>query len=79
MLEQTVLLRAIRHDVARKCWIAPGSGRFEEAEKMPKSRKRPGGASRFAINDWLLFDASELSWIALAVGGVLSFAYLTGG
>lgn len=44
---------------------------------MSKLKKRP---SRFAsATNWLAFDASELSWILVAVGGVLFFAYMTGG
>jgi hypothetical protein len=51
----------------------------KEAEEMSKLKKRPGSRPRFAIDDWLMFDASQLSWIALAIGGVLLFAYMTGG
>lgn len=44
---------------------------------MSKRRRRSGGAAA-AIRSWLVFDAHELAWIVLAVGGVLFFAYVTG-
>lgn len=46
---------------------------------MSKLKKRSGSRSRFAIEDWLLLDARELSWSAVAIGGVLLFAYMAGG
>jgi hypothetical protein len=45
---------------------------------MSKRRKRSGGGAAAAIRSWLVFDAHELAWIVLAVGGVLLFAYVTG-
>jgi hypothetical protein len=45
---------------------------------MFKPTKRTG-QPRFASGNWLLFDARELSWIALAITGLLLFAYMTGG
>jgi hypothetical protein len=47
---------------------------------MSKLKKRSGSRrARLASGEWLMFDASELSWIALAIGGILLFAYMTGG
>ena len=46
---------------------------------MSKLKKRPGIRARLASGEWLMFDAGELSWIALAISGVLLFAYMIGG
>jgi hypothetical protein len=51
----------------------------KEAEGMSNLKKRPGRRPRFALDDWFMFDANELSWIAVAIGAMLLYAYNTGG
>lgn len=45
---------------------------------MLKPRKRTGGQAGFANRNWRIFDARQLSWIALAITGLVVFAYMTG-
>lgn len=52
---------------------------LNEAEGMSKLKKQPGSRPRFALGDWFIVDANELSWIAVAIAAVLLYAYNTGG
>jgi hypothetical protein len=45
---------------------------------MSKFKKRLASRTKPAHGGWFMFDASELSWIMLAISGLLLFAYLTG-
>jgi hypothetical protein len=44
---------------------------------MSKFKKRLASRTKPANGGWFMFDASQLSWIMLAVSGLLLFAYLT--
>jgi hypothetical protein len=59
--------------------IASGSIGHKEAEGMSKLKMRPGSRLRLAIDDWFMLDATQLLWIAVAVGAVLLYAHNTGG
>jgi hypothetical protein len=45
---------------------------------MSKFKMPLASRTRSADSGWLMFDASQLSWIMLAVTGLLLFAYMTG-
>ena len=45
---------------------------------MLKPRKRTDGQRGSANGNWRIFDARQLSWIALAITGLVLFAYMTG-
>lgn len=45
---------------------------------MLEPRKRTGGPARPANGSWRIFDTRQLSWIALAIAGLVLFAYMTG-
>jgi hypothetical protein len=45
---------------------------------MLKPRKRTGGPIGSANGNWRIFDTRQLSWIALAIAGLVLFAYMTG-
>lgn len=57
--------------------VAPKSSEQGRA-KMLKPKKRIGGQAGFANGTWRIFDAQQLSWIALAIAGLVLFAYMTG-
>jgi hypothetical protein len=46
--------------------------------KMSKFKSRLASRTTAARGGRSMFDANELSWIMLAVGGLAFFAYLTG-
>ena len=50
----------------------------KETGKVSKFKKRLASRTRPARGGWLIFDASQLSWIMLAISGLLLFAYMTG-
>lgn len=45
---------------------------------MSKFKKRLASRTKPARGGWLMFDASQLSWIMLAISALLVFAYMTG-
>ena len=45
---------------------------------MLKPRKRTGGPTGSTNGTWRIFDTRQLSWIALAITGLVLFAYMTG-
>jgi len=44
---------------------------------MSKFKKRLASRTKSAHGGRLMFDASQLSWITLAITGLLLFAYIT--
>ena len=44
---------------------------------MSKFKKRLASRTKPAHGGWFMFDASQLSWIMLAISGLLLFAYMT--
>jgi hypothetical protein len=64
----------VLRNVARE--VAPNSSEQGRAT-MLKPRKRTSGQAS-ANGNWRIFDARQLSWIALAITGLVVFAYMTG-
>jgi hypothetical protein len=44
---------------------------------MSKFKKRLASRTRPAKVSWFAFDASQTSWIMLAISGLVLFAYMT--
>lgn len=68
-IDPSELAAALARDAAERAHEAGPASSFAQ-----RTRRR-----RFEIGRWLMYDAGELGWIAIVLGGVLALTYLISG